>query len=78
MMCNQLERADCFEQKEKLRAELAEANAMLGKYHEALNDLVVLKDYKDQHGKDASYQELQPGCWGRARDCLRKAEAKDE
>jgi len=37
---------------------------------EALQELVDLKNYKDEHGKDEFYLENQPKAWKRARAVL--------
>jgi hypothetical protein len=44
----------------------AENKALMG----ALTGLIGLKAYKDLHGKDAHYKELQPKEWANARQVL--------
>jgi hypothetical protein len=46
-----------------------------GKLHlakQSLEELVTLKDYKDERGKDAGYYELQPIAWANARTILKE------
>lgn len=44
--------------------------------HGALKNLVRLKKYKDQHGKDAHYIVEQPLAWEKAEKALKKYETK--
>lgn len=42
----------------------------LEKLHEALEELMKLKEWKDKHGKDEHYKKHQPAAWDKARTAL--------
>ena len=49
-----------------------EANSMKEELAEALGILVELKDYKDEHGKDAYYKLHQPDAWRYAKQVMQR------
>lgn len=53
-----------------LTEEVEQLKANEQRYIEALDGLVRLKAYKDQHGKDDWYDEQQPKAWDIARQAL--------
>lgn len=57
-----------------IRDASAEITAERDALVEALTELVSLKSYKDQHGKDGPYLARQPAAWAAAREVLANIE----
>lgn len=60
-----------------VRESVEDTSIKYASVHMALRRLVLLKEYKDEHGKDAHYEEEQPYAWKQARTALTQIEDRE-